>query len=100
MLTDMQRKLSKPPQPSGKKTSDAPVLFLTLVIMLHARLGDGVVYATGKFAPRLLKGLKGRVGEGEYEKLEGWKEGAKGGGLSVGDREGMREMGGKGVGME
>ncbi|RAR00334.1 hypothetical protein DDE82_007415 [Stemphylium lycopersici] len=86
MMNDMLRRLHK------QKQSDGPVLFLTLVIVLFARRNEGVVYATGKFAPKLLKLLKGRVGESEYERLEAWKEGAKTGKLTAEDRRGMLGM--------
>ncbi|KAF2820108.1 hypothetical protein CC86DRAFT_361767 [Ophiobolus disseminans] len=90
MVQDMRRRLSKP----NLKASDGPVLFLTLITILHAQHFPGIVYATGKYAPKLLKQLKGKLGAGEYEKLEEWKELAKSGGLGEGEREGMRVLGG------
>jgi hypothetical protein len=84
MVQNMHRRL--------QKTSDGPVLFLTLVVVLYARYNPGVVYATGKFAPKLMKLLKGKIGEEEYEKLDKWKEGAKKGSLTKEDKEGMRAM--------
>ncbi|KAH3920746.1 hypothetical protein HBH56_009280 [Parastagonospora nodorum] len=84
MLADMQRRMAK--------TSDPPVLFLTLVVLLYARYYPGVVYATGKFAPKLMKLLREKVSAEEYAVLEGWKEGAKKGELGEEDREGMRAM--------
>lgn len=104
MQADMLRRIQKPSTP-------APVAFLTLIVALFAKYYDGVVYATGKFAPRMMKQLRERVGEEGYARLEGWKEGAKGGRLSGEDRVGMggmvggvreereeREDGGEGVG--
>jgi len=86
MINDMLRRLQR------QKQSDGPVLFLMLVIVLFARRNEGVVYATGKFAPKLLKLLRGSVGESDYERLEAWKEGAKMGKLTAEDRRGMVGM--------
>jgi hypothetical protein len=69
-----------------------PLLFLTLVVVLHARYHEGVVYATGKYAPKIMKGLKEDVGEEVYAKLEGWKEDVRTGKLGVEGRSGMSEM--------
>jgi hypothetical protein len=86
MLADMLRRLQK------QKASDGPVLFLTLVSVLYAKQNDGVVYATGKFAPKLLKLLKGTLGDEQFGKVEAWKEAAKSNSLSAEDRKGMAEM--------
>ncbi|KAI4935799.1 hypothetical protein J4E85_001125 [Alternaria conjuncta] len=86
MLDDMLRRIKK------QKASDGPVLFLTLVILLFAKQYDGVVYATGKFTPKLLKLLKGKLEYEQYEQLERWKEAAKTNTLSAEDREGMARM--------
>ncbi|CAN9241561.1 unnamed protein product [Alternaria sp. RS040] len=86
MLADMLRRLQK------QKASDGPVLFLTLVSVLYAKQNDGVVYATGKFAPKLLKLLKGALGDEQFGKVEAWKEAAKSNSLSAEDRRGMAEM--------
>jgi hypothetical protein len=82
MIQDMHRRMTK--------ANDGPVLYLTLIVVLLARHSDGVVYATGKFAPKLMRQLKGKVSEEEYARLEGWKEEAKKGSLTGEDREGMR----------
>ncbi|KAH7079373.1 hypothetical protein BKA63DRAFT_265568 [Paraphoma chrysanthemicola] len=87
MLQDLRRRMAK-----HQKSSDGPVLFLTLVVILFAKHNDGIVYATGKYAPKVLKLLKGKMEADEYEKVEKWKEGAKTGTLSGEDREGMRSM--------
>ncbi|EUC41266.1 hypothetical protein COCMIDRAFT_106572 [Bipolaris oryzae ATCC 44560] len=86
MLDDMLRRLQK------QKASDGPVLFLMLVIVLFARYYDGVVYATGKFAPKLLKLLKGKIGDEQYGQVEKWKEAAKTSSLSAEDRAEMVKM--------
>lgn len=85
----MQRRMTK-----QQKSFDGPVLFLTLVVILHAKHYPGVVYATGKYAPKLLKMLKSKLAEDEYEMLEKWKEGAKKGALGKEEREDMRSMAG------
>jgi hypothetical protein len=87
MMQDMLRRLQK-----QQKASDGPVLFLTLVILLTAKHCSGVVYATGKFAPKLMKQLKVSLKQEQYEQLEQWKEAAKAGGLGAEDRENMRKM--------
>jgi hypothetical protein len=97
MLNDMLRRSTK----QSKSSNDA-LLFLTLIVVLHARYYDGMVYATGKYAPKIMKTLKGKVGEDEYAVLEGWKEDVRMGKLGVDGREGMRVMmsGGGGGGGE
>lgn len=87
MIQDMQRRMAK-----QTKSPDGPVLFLTLVVILCAKHYDGFVYATGKYAPKLLKQLRGKLEAGEYEQLEKWKEAAKTGTVGEEDREGMRGM--------
>tara|TARA_R110002003_G_scaffold122_7_gene11054 strand:- start:5260 stop:6717 length:1458 start_codon:yes stop_codon:yes gene_type:complete len=87
MLKDLRRRMARLHKPA-----DGPGLFLTLVVLLFARHHAGVVYATGKYAPKLLRLLKGVLETEEYARLERWKEGAKAGSLSGEDREGMRGM--------
>ena len=89
MLQDMLRRMAK-----QQKSSDGPVLFLTLVVVLFAKHHPGIVYATGKYAPKLLKQLKGNLEPEEYEQLDKWKEAAKAGTLGKEDREEMRRMAG------
>lgn len=86
MVNDMIRRMQK------QRQSDGPVLFLTLVVILFAKHYEGVVYATGKFAPKLLKQLKSVLQSEEYEQVEGWKEAAKSGTLSADDRAAMGKM--------
>ncbi|GME27880.1 Purine biosynthesis protein purh [Neofusicoccum parvum] len=78
-----------------RKDADAPRLFLTLVVVLWARRAEGVVYATGKYAPKILKLLKGDSGGLEEEvlaRLETLKEMVKAGGVGGGEKEEMRKM--------
>ncbi len=86
MLQDMKRRMQK------QRKSDGPVLFLTLVIILFANQYPGVIYATGKFAPKLLKQLKAHMPEDLYQKVEAWKEAAKTNTLSAEDREEMKKI--------
>jgi hypothetical protein len=86
MLGDMARRMQK------QKKSDGPLLFLTLVVFLFAKHNAGVVYATGKFAPKLLKQLKTVLDAEQYAQLEVWKEAAKAGTLSAEDRDAMKQM--------
>jgi hypothetical protein len=86
MMDDMLRRLQK------QKASDGPVLFLMLVIVLFAKHHDGVVYATGKFAPKLLKELKGKMESEQYGQVEKWKEAAKTSSLTAEDRADMVKM--------
>jgi siroheme synthase (precorrin-2 oxidase/ferrochelatase) len=86
MMSDMVRRMQK------QKKSDGPLLFLTLVVLLLARHSSGIVYATGKFAPKLLKQLKSVLDAEQYAALEKWKDAAKSGSLSADDREEMKKM--------
>jgi hypothetical protein len=74
-----------------QKTSDSPTLFLLTVIVLLAKEKDGVVYATGKYAPKLMKLLRPTLGD-DYTLLEGWKDKAKSGALDAEDIERMKKM--------
>ncbi|KAF2679452.1 hypothetical protein K458DRAFT_422269, partial [Lentithecium fluviatile CBS 122367] len=85
MVGDMIRRMQKP-------KTDGPLLFLTLILVLFAKHYPGIVYATGKFAPKLLKQLKSKLSAEEYERLENWKELAKSGALSTSDKAVMRQM--------
>jgi hypothetical protein len=93
MLEEMRRDMQRRVEKGKDKTANGPVLFLTLIIILVARRGEGVVYATGKFAPKLVRWLKaeGKIGE-EFGRLEGWKEAAKANTLSAEDKAEMVRM--------
>lgn len=75
-----------------RKDADGPRLFLTLVVVLLSKNREGVVYATGKFAPRLLKLLRGSLTPERYDRLERLKDAVKGGSLTEADKEDMRDM--------
>jgi hypothetical protein len=62
---------------SMQKDSDSARLFLSLVIVLLGKYNDGVLYATGKFAPRLLKHLKPNLDAQQAVKLEQLKDAVK-----------------------
>jgi len=75
-----------------RKDGDGPRLFLGVVVNLFASRHDGVVYATGKFAPRLLKLLKGDLDAGLFKRLEEVKEAVKAGTINDVMRTDMRGM--------
>lgn len=85
-MSDIIRKMNK--------QSDGPTLFLTLVIALLAKHSPGVLYATGKFAPKLLKQLKHLLSAEDYEQLEKWKDLAKASSLTEEDKDRMKAMAG------
>jgi hypothetical protein len=73
--------------------TDDPRLFLTTVIVLFAsKQKTGIIYATGKFAPRLLKLLKADLDEEQYKSLERLKYTVKAGNVSGEDRQEMRHI--------
>lgn len=74
------------------RDKDGPRLFLALIVVLLAKYQDGVVYATGKFAPKLMRLLKGRVSEEVYGRLERLKEGVKSGKAGREEREEIKEL--------
>ncbi|KAF1983805.1 hypothetical protein K402DRAFT_406532 [Aulographum hederae CBS 113979] len=86
--------MAKPviPTESTKLKKDDPKLFLTAVIVLLAESHDGVFYATGKFAPKLLKLLKPKITDAEYERLQRFKDAVKKGQAEETERENIREM--------
>jgi hypothetical protein len=75
-----------------KPKTDAPLMFLSLVLVLFSRNHPGVIYATGKFAPKLLKQLKAQLSSEDYEEAERLKELAKTGKLAKDDRDRMVHM--------
>ena len=85
LVQDMIRRMQKP-------KTDAPLMFLSFILVLFSRHNPGVVYATGKFSPKLLKLLKVQLSSNEYEQAERWKEQAKTGKLAQKDREMMIQM--------
>lgn len=82
MLSDMNRWM--------QRRNDGPTLFLTLVAFLLAKCVDGVVYATGKFSPKLLKLIKPDVSVEQYAQLETWKGMIKGDSLTDEDKAEMK----------
>jgi hypothetical protein len=79
------------------KDGDAPRLFIRLIIVLLAREGEGALYATGKFAPKLLKALKPHVDESDAAWLEQVKSSIKAGSVSDEMRQEMREKAAKSI---
>ncbi|KAF2467175.1 uncharacterized protein BDR25DRAFT_69388 [Lindgomyces ingoldianus] len=84
LVSDLARKM--------EKLSDGLRLFLILVLILLAEHKPGVVYATAKFAPRLLKQLKSSLDVEQYEQLQEWKDQVKAGKLSPGDIASMKRL--------
>lgn len=84
-IQDMIRRMQKP-------KTDAPSTFLSLVVILFAKHHPGLVYATGKFAPKLLKQLRANLSDAGYEQVDRWKEQAKAGTLSKEHRASMVHM--------
>lgn len=80
-ISDLDRKM--------QKSADGPLLFLTLIVILLAKHQDSLIYATGKFAPKLLKQLKSSLSADEYNRLEKWKDQARAGTLESADKEQM-----------
>lgn len=85
LVQDMVRRMQKP-------KTDAPLMFLSLVLILFSRNHPGIIYATGKFAPKLLKQLKAQLSSEDYEEAERLKELAKTGKLAKDDRDRMVHM--------
>ncbi|QDS67741.1 hypothetical protein FKW77_006052 [Venturia effusa] len=74
------------------KDKDGPRLFLSLVIILCASKREGVVYATGKFAPKLLKVIKDELDESLYTRVEEIKELVKLGNVDKAVKVEMRDL--------
>ncbi|KAF3912656.1 hypothetical protein ABW21_db0201936 [Orbilia brochopaga] len=55
------------------KTTDASLMMLVVLILLHSENGAGVLRASGKYAPKLLKTLRPKVTETDFEFLSGIK---------------------------
>ena len=73
--------------------TDAPRLFLSAIIVLLALKKEiGIVYATGKFAPRLLKLLKPTLDEDAYARLEELKDAVKASKVTEEDKKEMRKI--------
>jgi LPS O-antigen subunit length determinant protein (WzzB/FepE family) len=77
---------------SVEKDVDGPRLFLGAVVNLFAMKHDGVLYASGKFAPRLLKLLKADLETTQFKRLEELKEAVKAGSVNDEMRHEMRAM--------
>jgi len=72
---------------------DGPRLFLsTIIVLFSSKYGKGLLYATGKFAPRLLKVLKVSLDDEQVKSLERIKDAVKAGTVSEGDRVEMRSI--------
>ena len=77
-----------------RQTNDGPRLFLALIIIIIARDHPGLIYATGRFAPRLLKqvGVGATVDVDQLAELELFKTAAKAGDVTSDIKERMIAM--------
>jgi hypothetical protein len=75
-----------------RKDEDGPRLFLTLVLVIHAVHKPGIIYATGRYAPRLLKQSADFVHVEKYQRLQQMKEAAKSGGMTSEEKAEIRAM--------
>ncbi|KZF19301.1 hypothetical protein L228DRAFT_271544 [Xylona heveae TC161] len=78
ILRDMVRTL--------RGSIDDARLFLTLVVVLLASRRQGIIYASGRFAPRLLRQLCTEIEADQYNWLQKIKEAAKGSSMTSQDR--------------
>lgn len=62
---------------SIQKDKNTPRLFLSLILVLWSRNREGMLYATGKFAPKILKAMKNDIPEQLYADLETYKDAVK-----------------------
>jgi hypothetical protein len=77
---------------SMQKDTDDPRLFLRAVVNIFASKHDGVLYATGKFAPRILKLLKADLDAVQFKRMEEIKEAVKAGSVDESMRGELRTM--------
>jgi hypothetical protein len=61
------------------KDEDAPRLFISLLIILYSSYHPSVLYATGKYVPKLLKALKPDIEAEQAKWLEEVKDAIKAG---------------------
>ncbi|KAF3941426.1 hypothetical protein ABW19_dt0207738 [Dactylella cylindrospora] len=66
---EMQRELKS----QLEKATDASLMMLVVLILLFSEVEDGILRATGKYAPKLLKLLKPKMPESDYEFLSSVK---------------------------
>ncbi|KAI9825977.1 MAG: hypothetical protein M1819_007478 [Sarea resinae] len=78
-----------------RKDEEGPRLFLILILVLFAKLLPGLIYATGKYAPRLLKQLRGLIDSEQYTWLEKMKDAAKAGSMTAADKSDIRDAAGE-----
>ena len=74
-----KRRLVEEMTANMRLTNDGPRLFLALVIIIMARDRPGLIYATGRFAPRLLKQVGAAVDADRFADLDRFKMAAKAG---------------------
>jgi hypothetical protein len=72
------------------KDEDAPRLFVSLLIILYSSYHQGVLYATGKYVPKLLKALKPDIDAEQAQWLDQVKDAIKGGKATQDMKDSMR----------
>jgi hypothetical protein len=77
---------------SMEKDADGPRLFLGALTNIFVSKHDGVLYATGKFAPRLLKFLKDDLDGERFKRLDEIKEAVKAGTMDDTMRKELRSL--------
>ncbi|EPS36752.1 hypothetical protein H072_9602 [Dactylellina haptotyla CBS 200.50] len=76
------------------KTTNVSLIMLVVLILLFSKLEDGILRATGKYAPKILRALKAGMTEEDYEFLESVKAAVIAGSTpSEEDIEKLRAMG-------
>lgn len=80
---------------SMAKDEDSVRLFICLLIILYSSASSGVLYATGKFAPKLLKFLKASLDTEQALWLEQVKDAIKAGSITEEMKHTMRSMASK-----
>ncbi|KAI9882050.1 MAG: hypothetical protein M1823_006215 [Watsoniomyces obsoletus] len=82
VLVQKKRMLVQEMVSNMQPIEDGPRLFLSLLVIIHASLHPGLLYATGRFAPRLLKQLGDAVSPDQREQLSRFKDAAKAGAVT------------------
>ena len=77
---------------SMSRDEDPARLFLKLVLVLLARHRPGTIYATGRFAPKLMKQCASAMDEKENEWLKSMRDAARTGTMTTEDRVKMRSL--------
>jgi hypothetical protein len=77
---------------SMSRDEDPARLFLKLVLVLLARHHPGTIYATGRFAPKLMKQFAAALDEEENASLKALRDAVRAGSLTAEDKVKMRSL--------